>query len=121
MKNTFAGIIFIVAVVLGLNSCEKEGDSTQAEITQTLVSESDGSFELCKSCPPGFELTDDGVCKLRSMYQQYASLTDQGVGGLKTALPEIRDGFTPQQIDLGRYLFFDPLLSGDGTDRKSVV
>ncbi|MDP5071939.1 MAG: cytochrome-c peroxidase, partial [Congregibacter sp.] len=26
-----------------------------------------------------------------------------------------RDGFTPQQIDLGRYLFFDPVLSGDGS------
>jgi cytochrome c peroxidase len=37
------------------------------------------------------------------------------VGGTRTALPPHRDGFTPQQIDLGRYLFFDPLLSGDGT------
>jgi cytochrome c peroxidase len=34
---------------------------------------------------------------------------------LKTALPAVRDGFTPQQIDLGRYLFFDPVLSKDGT------
>lgn len=49
------------------------------------------------------------------MYQMYASLEEQGVGGLKTALPEVRDGFSPQQIDLGRYLFFDPILSGDGT------
>ena len=37
------------------------------------------------------------------------------MGGTRTALPPHRDGFTPQQIDLGRYLFFDPLLSGDGT------
>ena len=39
----------------------------------------------------------------------------KGVGGTRTGLPPQRDGFTPQQIDLGRYLFFDPLLSGEGT------
>jgi cytochrome c peroxidase len=69
---------------------------------------------LNENCPPGFELSD-GVCKLRSLYQMYSSLQDAGVGGLKTGLPAYRDGFTPQQIDLGRYLFFDPVLSGDGT------
>ena len=31
------------------------------------------------------------------------------------SLPPARDGFSPQQIDLGRYLFFDPLLSGDNS------
>jgi cytochrome c peroxidase len=51
------------------------------------------------------------------MYQMYESPegNDPGVGGLKTPLPAVRDGFTPQQIDLGRYLFFDPVLSKDGT------
>lgn len=71
-------------------------------------------FELSTTCPPGFELAD-GQCKLRSLYQMYSSLEDAGVGGLKTGLPAYRDGFTPQQIDLGRYLFFDPALSGDGS------
>ncbi|MEE4143241.1 MAG: cytochrome c peroxidase [Halieaceae bacterium] len=66
-------------------------------------------------CPPGFELSQQGQCKLRSLYQMYPSLQDAGVGGLKTGLPSYRDGFTPRQIDLGRYLFFDPVLSGDGT------
>ncbi len=37
------------------------------------------------------------------------------MGGPKTAVPPARDGFSPQQIDLGRYLFFDPVLSGDNT------
>ncbi len=69
---------------------------------------------LNENCPPGFELSGDS-CKLRSLYQMYNSLQDAGVGGLKTGLPAYRDGFTPQQIDLGRYLFFDPVLSGDGT------
>jgi cytochrome c peroxidase len=36
-----------------------------------------------------------------------------GKGGLRVRLPPLRDGFSPQQIDLGRYLFFDPLLSGN--------
>ena len=37
------------------------------------------------------------------------------MGGPRTGLPAARDGFSPQQIDLGRYLFFDPLLSGDNS------
>ncbi|WP_116368101.1 cytochrome-c peroxidase [Parahaliea mediterranea] len=71
-------------------------------------------IQLNPDCPPGFEL-DAGHCELRSLYQMYPSLQDAGVGGLKTGLPRYRDGFSPQQIDLGRYLFFDPLLSVDGT------
>ncbi len=70
---------------------------------------------LSSHCPPGFELTARGTCELRTLYQFYDSLENRGVGGTRTALPPHRDGFTPQQIDLGRYLFFDPLLSGDGT------
>lgn len=72
---------------------------------------------LCATCPPGFELTDGNVCKLRTMYQLYETGKDdeRGVGGLKSPLPVMRDGFSPQQIDLGRYLFFDPVLSKDGT------
>ena len=75
------------------------------------------SLILNSSCPPGFELTDDNRCILRTPYQQYESESgnETGVGGLRTALPAVRDGFTPQQIDLGRYLFFDPVLSRDGS------
>ncbi len=73
------------------------------------------SFQLCDHCPPGFEQTADNRCKLSSMYQQFSSLKGKGVGGLQTALPEMHDGFSPQQIDLGRYLFFDPVLSADNS------
>ncbi len=69
-------------------------------------------IELSSNCPPGFERVD-GHCELRSLYQMYPSLQDAGVGGLKTGLPAYRDGFRPEQIDLGRYLFFDPVLSAD--------
>ncbi|MEH6590407.1 MAG: cytochrome c peroxidase [Halioglobus sp.] len=80
----------------------------------SFASASTEGIVLSTDCPPGFELSA-GDCELRSLYQMYASLEDAGVGGLKTGLPAYRDGFTPQQIDLGRYLFFDPVLSGDGT------
>lgn len=71
------------------------------------------SFTLSDHCPPSFELSENNQCLLRNFYQMYDSLQNQGLGGLKTALPAHRDGFTPQQIDLGRLLFFDPLLSAD--------
>lgn len=67
---------------------------------------------LATTCPPSFELVGQ-QCKLVNLYQQYDSLQNKGVGGTKTALPAARDGFSPQQIDLGRYLFFDPLLSAN--------
>ena len=81
-----------------------------------LASESghDIAIELRDDCPPGFEL-DTGHCHLRSLYQMYGSLENAGVGGLKTGLPAYRDGFSPREIDLGRYLFFDPILSIDGS------
>ena len=42
-------------------------------------------------------------------------MQNKGLGGTQTALPAYRDGFSPAQIDLGRYLFFDPLLSANKT------
>lgn len=69
------------------------------------------SFVLLDQCPPSFEKVDDGSCEVRSLYQLYQS--PSGFGGLRTPLPPAQQGYTPQQIDLGRYLFFDPLLSGD--------
>jgi cytochrome c peroxidase len=72
-------------------------------------------WRLREHCPPSFEKTAAGVCELRNLYQFYDSLQDKGLGGTRTGLPPHRDGFTPQQIDLGRYLFFDPLLSADGS------
>lgn len=73
------------------------------------------SFVLQDKCPPSFEKTAAGTCQLLTMYDFYDSVQGAGLGGTQTALPAHRDGFTPQQIDLGRYLFFDPVLSGDGS------
>jgi len=69
-----------------------------AVIAASLGVQSDSDrINLASHCPPGFELTDDNTCKCRNMYQQYESLRSSGVGGLKTGLPAIRDGFSPQQ------------------------
>ena len=86
-----------------------------AVATASATVQAPADFALNPACPPGFEKTDAGVCELRTLYQFYDSLENRGLGGTRTALPPHRDGFTPQQIDLGRYLFFDPVLSGDGT------
>lgn len=72
-------------------------------------------FALAENCPPSFELTAKGVCLLVSQYQFYDSVQNRGLGGTQTSLPKHRGGFTPAQIDLGRYLFFDPALSKDGS------
>lgn len=86
-----------------------------AEPTALADNSAVGDIVLSGRCPPSFEKTDAGVCELRNLYQFYDSLQNRGVGGTQTALPEHRDGFTPEQIDLGRYLFFDPALSKDGS------
>ncbi len=70
---------------------------------------------LREHCPPSFEQTEGGFCTLRTLYDFYDSVQGAGLGGTQTGLPPHRDGFTAQQIDLGRYLFFDPVLSGDGS------
>ena len=70
---------------------------------------------LSERCPAGFIPDAANRCRLNSLYRDYPSLRNRGMGGLKIGLAAVRDGFTPQQIDLGRYLFFDPLLSGDGS------
>lgn len=77
-----------------------------------VVSATPVQIQLSTVCPPSFELVGK-QCKLVNLYQQYDSLHNKGVGGTKTALPAARDGFSPQQIDLGRFLFFDPLLSAN--------
>lgn len=69
---------------------------------------------LRSNCPPGFKKDAQNRCINKNLYLQYAVPNAPGVGGLKTALPEVREGFSPQQIDLGRYLFFDPALSANG-------
>ena len=73
------------------------------------------SIVLRESCPPSFEKILDGTCKLVTAYGFYDSVQGAGLGGTQTSLPQHRDGFTPQQIDPGRHLFFDPVLPKVGS------
>lgn len=71
------------------------------------------SISLSHACPPSFEKIPPGVCKLRTLYDLYSA--PAGYGGLRAPLPPAHDGMRPEIIDLGRYLFFDPILSADGS------
>ncbi|NRA65632.1 MAG: cytochrome-c peroxidase [Pseudobacteriovorax sp.] len=70
---------------------------------------------LTSDCPPGYELSQQNTCKFFHQYQTYPSILDRGIGGTRTGLPSFRDGFSPALIDLGRHLFFDPILSPNQT------
>lgn len=74
---------------------------------------SEPDFVLTAQCPGSFELALDGTCRLRSLYDAYGAA--EGHGGMQVSLPPARHGFTPRQIDLGRHLFFDPLLARDAS------
>lgn len=67
------------------------------------------NIELSSNCPPTFEKLDDGTCQLRTLYDFYDSPPQHG--GVRAELPKLKHRYTPEQIDLGRYLFFDPILS----------
>ncbi|XQW86412.1 cytochrome-c peroxidase [Thalassotalea piscium] len=99
--------------VLGIVIFTQPVSSQKHEIVQ--IAQEPTPFVLAKDCPPSFELTAQGVCRLLTQYQFYTSVQNKGLGGTQTNLPPHRDGFTPAQIDLGRYLFFDPILSKDGS------
>lgn len=102
-----AAALALLLAALGVCAQPDQGTAGRASAAAEQIVLSD-------QCAASFAL-DNGVCRLHTPYQQYESLQGAGVGGLKTGLPPARDGFSPQQIDLGRYLFFDPVLSRDGS------
>lgn len=111
MKNTINNLYILYGILLVVSAISCGTPETQKmDYSKLEISE----IQLNDNCPPGFMKNKNNECVARNMYMQYEPENDAGVGGLKTALPEVRDGFSPQQIDLGRYLFFDPVLSADG-------
>lgn len=80
-----------------------------------MMSNASADISLNERCPPSFRLSESNTCELQSLYFMYGSIQNQGIGGTQTNLPSFNGGYTPQQIDLGRYLFFDPILSADGS------
>lgn len=64
---------------------------------------------LNEQCPPSFAITPNNQCELVSLYDFYDS--PESHGGFRVELPKLKNTYSPQQIDLGRILFFDPVLS----------
>lgn len=70
-------------------------------------------IELNGRCPASFRLLEDGTCELVTLYSAYSSPANHG--GVRAHISPPAKRYTPKEIDLGRYLFFDPVLSVDGT------
>lgn len=66
-------------------------------------------FMLSDACPASHVKRQDGKCELVTLYDFYDSQPEHG--GVQARLPKRKNFYTPEQIDLGRYLFFDPILS----------
>ena len=109
------GVVFQIRILLfaAIGLFVIAAQHSLAQAPAKAMTQAETEVQLKTHCPPSFELVPGAGCKLRSLYQFYTSNQGRGVGGTRTELPPVRDGFTPQQIDLGRYLFFDPILSAD--------
>lgn len=108
LKSSIAGLLLAIAMFF-------LWPDNSAALGVILSENPETGFTLNKNCPPGFKLNEQNQCISQNLYLQYDSPNNKGLGGLQTGLPELREGFSPQEIDLGRLLFFDPVLSGNGT------
>lgn len=66
-------------------------------------------FSLSDNCPKGMVATGD-LCRYENAY-----FDSTPVSGPQKPFDMKQAFLSPRLIDLGRYLFFDPILSGDGT------
>ncbi|EOQ97536.1 di-heme cytochrome C peroxidase [Leptospira wolbachii serovar Codice str. CDC] len=94
------------AAVLLVCDCSKVESRIIQEVSEFEVVEPPSDFRLSSLCPSGWKQEKE-YCVIN--YQYVNSLEKNG--GLGQTLPQVK--LDPQVIDLGRYLFFDPILSGD--------
>ncbi|MBE7413131.1 MAG: cytochrome-c peroxidase [Leptospiraceae bacterium] len=66
---------------------------------------------LKSECPTSFLKKADGNCYYNFPYKN----SNDSYSGLRKQIPIKKDGLSPKKIDLGRILFFDPILSGDNS------
>ncbi|PJZ84322.1 cytochrome-c peroxidase [Leptospira harrisiae] len=86
--------------------CAKVDSRIVQETSAFEVVEPPSDFHLSSLCPSGWKKKNE-YCVIN--YQYVNSLEKNG--GLGQSLPNVE--LDPKIIDLGRYLFFDPILSGD--------
>ena len=96
----FFALIFFVCY------CSKVEPRIIQELSVFEVVDPPSDFHLSSLCPKGWTQEKD-FCVID--YRYVNSLEKNG--GLGQTLPQPK--LNPQVIDLGRYLFFDPILSGD--------
>ncbi|TGM73991.1 cytochrome-c peroxidase [Leptospira mtsangambouensis] len=95
-----------VTYIFLVSNCSKVDSRIIQETSEFEVVEPPSDFFLSSLCPSGWK-TEKGSCVIN--YQYINSLEKNG--GLGQSLPNVK--LDPKVIDLGRYLFFDPILSGD--------
>ena len=101
-------VLLLVALTFVLTS-----NKTTSDYEEVLL--------LNNTCPPGFKLNDKNECIAQNLYMQYNSPNNKGVGGLQTGLPEIRDGFSPQEIEQAYQAKFRGLRLGDNRLRTETA
>ena len=90
-----------------LSGCDRQVDQPDERAIK-----GDTRFVLSDVCPPGFGPGNNGECDFHTLYNM-PSAAKGGPGGLLIPVDLDTAGMTPARIDLGRYLFFDPILSDD--------
>lgn len=96
----FFAIIFFVCY------CSKVESRIIQELSEFEVVDPPSDFRLSSLCPSGWK-EEKEECVID--YQFVNSVEKNG--GLGQSPPQVK--LNPKVIDLGRYLFFDPILSGD--------
>ncbi|PJZ44886.1 cytochrome-c peroxidase [Leptospira brenneri] len=96
---------FFAVIILNFY-CSKVESRIVNEVSEFEMVEPPPDFRLSSVCPSGLK-QEKGYCVID--YQYVIPLEKNG--GLGQPLPQVK--LDPKIIDLGRYLFFDPVLSGD--------
>lgn len=94
------------AIIIFVCYCSKVESRIIQELSEFEVVDPPSDFRLSSLCPSGWK-EEKEECVID--YQFVNSVEKNG--GLGQSLPQIK--LNPKVIDLGRYLFFDPILSGD--------
>lgn len=95
-----------IASLFILCDCSKAESRIIPELSKFEVVEPPLGFRLSSHCPSGLKL-EKGFCLIDYRYINSLEIN----GGLGQTLVQVK--LDPKVIDLGRYLFFDPILSGD--------
>ncbi len=118
-RSAASALVALVAITISAVFCRAgtAGGSTTAGAglsdcaKSVQASPGNRAFVLLDECPRGMRRAPDGLCYHDNPYVRRADTRS----GLRRAPRILHGGLDPKRIALGRLLFFDPILSGDGT------